>query len=801
MFGDIRYAFRTLAASTGFTIAAILTLALGIGANTAIFTVVYGVLLKPLPYGDPDRLVRISETRRGGGWNVSYPNYLDWRERNHVFEDMAIFNTYGRVIIAGDGIAGETFPSGTCETNMLALMGVPAAQGRLFASDEKDAAKPAVAVISDGVWRRRFGSNPAIVGRGVRMDEVQVVVVGVMPPGIRPFDVDVWFPHRSSLMSAMQMDRANHPGFGVVARLRPGVDPYAAQREMSNIASALEREYPASNHDMGVLVKPMIDAVAGGIRPTLRLLMGAVGVLLLIACANVANLLLARGLRRERETSIRSALGASRSRLVRLFLIEGLALGLGGALSGLLLAGWGVRLLRGVPGLTLPRSAEVAIDPHVLAFAAALAIATAVLFALAPAVHLSRVDLMRVLRQAGTGDGAGVKSTRLRSALVAVEVALLVVLLACATLMQRSLANLASVNAGFDADRILSVPLQQLQSRFASDTAILRFSDRLLETVTNNPGVAGAAIAWPFDYTGFTWAPNVNLPARPFEPGREPVAQTAAVTPGYFRAMGIPLRRGRDFGPDERPGAPVAVIVNETFASRFLPANPIGQRVSAMRIPEMQNMTVVGIVGDTRRGGMLMGFTPEMYIAYAQFPQSGATLIVRAAGGDPLTLSNDLKARVGAIDSSVAVGTIRRLSDQLARTYGDRRALSWLLSAFATVALGLTVLGIASVVSFTVAQRVPEIGMRIALGANRADVIRLIVRGSLYPVAAGAVAGLVMLVPLSRVFKSYLFGVSATDPASLGIAACVLLLSAIGAACVPAVRASSIDPLTALRAQ
>ena len=483
MLGDIRYAFRTLAASTGFTIAAILTLALGIGANTAIFTVVYGVLLKPLPYGDPDRLVRISETRRGGAWNVSYPNYLDWRERNHVFEDMAIFNTYGRVIIPGEGIAGETFPSGTCETNMLALMGVPAAQGRLFASDEKDAAKPAVAVISDGVWRRRFGSNPAIVGRAVRMDEVQVVVVGVMPPGIRPFDVDVWFPHRPSLMSAMQMDRANHPGFGVVARLRPGVDPDAAQREMSNIASALEREYPASNHDMGVLVKPMIDAVAGGIRPTLRLLMGAVGVLLLIACANVANLLLARGLRRERETSIRSALGASRSRLVRLFLIEGLALGLGGALSGLLLAGWGVRLLRGVPGLTLPRSAEVAIDPHVLAFAAALAIATAVLFALAPAVHLSRVDLMRVLRQAGTGDGAGVKSTRLRSALVAVEVALLVVLLACATLMQRSLANLASVNAGFDADRILSVPLQQLQSRFASDTAILRFSDRLLATV------------------------------------------------------------------------------------------------------------------------------------------------------------------------------------------------------------------------------------------------------------------------------------------------------------------------------
>jgi putative ABC transport system permease protein len=353
---------------------------------------------------------------------------------------------------------------------------------------------------------------------------------------------------------------------------------------------------------------------------------------------------------------------------------------------------------------------------------------------------------------------------------------------------------------GFDADRMLSVPLQQLQGRFGSDAAVLAFSDRLLATVKNNPAVAGAAMAWPFDYTGFTWAPNVNLPDRPFEPGREPVAQTAAVTPGYFQTMGIPLIRGRDFGPDERTGAPPSVILNQTFVSRFFAGeDPLGKRVSAMRIPQMQNMTVIGIVGDTRRGGMLMGFTPELYIAYAQFPQSGATLVVRAAGGDPLALSSDVKSRVGAVDSSVAVGTVRRVSDRLAQTYGDRRALSWLLSVFAALALGLTVLGIASVVSFTVAQRVPEIGVRIALGANRADVMRLIVVGSLYPVVAGALAGLLALIPLSRVFKSYLFGISPADPASLAAVAVVLLFSAIAAAYVPARRASSIDPLTALR--
>ncbi len=800
MLGDIRYAFRTLAASPGFTIAAVLTLALGIGANTAIFTAVYGVLLKPLPYGDPDRLMRITETRRGGSWNVAYPNYLDWRARNHVFEEMAIFNTYGRVIIAGDDrVAADIYRSGTGETQMLSLMGIQAARGRLFAADENDEKKPAAAVITDAVWRKRFGGDPAIIGQPVRMDDHAITVVGVLPPGVRPFDVDVWVPIRQKLLTPMQLDRANHPGFGVVARLKPGVDAAQAQREMSAIASTLAGEYPASNSEMGVSVTPMIDSVAGDIRPTLRLLMTSVAVLLLIACANVANLLLAKGLRRERETSIRSALGASRVRLVRLFLIEGVTLGAAGAVCGLLLAGWGVRLLRDVPGLELPRASEVTIDPYILAFAAGLGIATAVLFALAPALQLSRVDLMRVLRQAGT-DGASRRAARLRSGLVAIEVALLIVLLAGASLMLRSLGNLASIDAGFDAERVLSVPLRQLQSRYGNNADVIGFADRLLSSVKSRPGVAGAAMAWPFDYTGFTWAPNINLPDRPFEPGREPPAQTATVTPGYFAVMGIPIRRGRDFDSNERPGAPVSVIINETFATRFFPGeDPLGKRVTAMRIPEMENMRVIGVVADTRRGGMLRGFTPEIYIAYAQFPQSGATLVVRAAGGDPLRLTSDLKAQVAQIDSDTAPGTARVLSVALAQSYGDRRALSWLLVVFAGLALGLTILGIASVVSFTVAQRVPEIGVRIALGANRADVVKLLVLNSLYPVSAGGALGLVALVPLSRAFRSYLYGVSPADPLSLAASAAILLVAAVGAAYVPARRASSIDPLTALR--
>jgi putative ABC transport system permease protein len=801
MLNDVRYALRTLAASPGFTLAAVLTLALGIGANTAIFTAVYGVLLKPLPYGEPDRIVRISETRRGGHWNVAWPNYVDWRARNHVFADMAIFNTYGRVIVGGAaGTTAELFPSGTCETQMFAVMGIPAARGRVFTPDERESGAPGVAVVSDELWRRRFGGDPSIVGQPARVDDEELTIVGVLPPGVRPFDVDIWLPHRPALLNDMQRDRANHPGFGVVARLRPGVSADRAQREMSAIAASLEKEYPASNTGFGVAVKPMIDAVAGTIRPMLRLLMASVAVLLLIACANVANLLLAKGLRRQRETSIRSALGASRFRLVRLFLIEGLALGAAGATAGLLLAGWGVRLLRSVPGLALPRAADVAIDPHVLGFAATLAVATAALFALAPAVQLSRVDLMRVLRQAGTSDPASPRSARLRAALVAGEVALLVVLLASAALMQRSLARLASVDAGFDADQVISVSLQQLQSRYASDAAIVGFADQLVASAKRNPDVAGAALSWPFDYTGFTWAPNVNVPDHPFEAGREPVAQTASVTPGYFATMGIPIVRGRDFGPADRPGAPVAALVSRTFASRFFPGeDPIGRHVTAMRIPQMHDMTIVGIVGDTRRGGMLMDFTPELYVSYAQFPQSGATLVVRARGAAVGDLAGDLKARVTAIDAGTAVGAVRRVSDALARTYGDRRALSWLLAVFAALALGLTVLGIASVVSFTVAQRVPEIGVRIALGASRRDVLALIVRGSLHPVCVGAAIGLVALIPLSRVLKSYLFEVSPADPLSLATATAVLALAAVAAAYVPARRATSIDPLVALR--
>ncbi len=798
MLTDLRYAIRALAASRGFTIAAVLTLALGIGASTTIFTLVYSVLLKPLPFAEPHRLVRLTEGRPGFTLNVSYPNFIDWRARNHVFEDMAIFNTFATAVIPADHAPAEVFPAGHCEARLFSVLGLQPALGRFFSQAEQQPSEAIVAVISASLWHRRYGGDPSIIGRAVRIGEDLTTIVGVLPQGVRPENVDVWFPIRG--LSPMQLDRANHPGFGAIARLRDRISVEEARREMSAIAAALEREYPVSNHAMGVFVTPLLEAMAAPVRPTLTAVTVAVNVLLLIACANVANLLLARGLGRERETSIRSALGATRVRLVRLFMAEGLLLGGAGALAGLLLAAWSVRLLNQVPGLALPRRADIAVDAHVFTFAIALAFGTALLFAFAPALQLSRVDLMRTLRLAGSADNATPPARRLRSALVAIEVALLIVLLAGAALMHRTLEHLAGVSPGFRADGLIAVRLVQQGSRYESDEAIASFANTAIASMHAAGGISRAAFAWPFDYTGFSWSPNINFPDRPFPPGREPVAQAAAVTPGYFETMGIPFIRGRNFGPEDRPGAPVTAIVNRSFAERFFPGeDPIGKRVSGVRIPEMQGMPIVGIVGDTLRGGMLRGVTPEIYVSFFEFPQGSATLVVRAANGDPLAISGDVKARLASIDPGVAISGIRRLSDQLAATYGDRSALSWLLAVFATLALGLTAVGIGSVVSFTVVQRTEEIGIRMALGAPPSGVMTLVIRSVLVPVAAGAACGLLSVLALSGVARRYVVGVSPLDPASLGLALLVLLGAALIAASIPARWAAGIDPLLAMR--
>jgi len=787
---------RALARAPLFTLMAAATLALGIGANTAIFSVINTVLLKPLPYHRPDRLVRFEEGRQDFRLNISYPNFLDWRARAKTVDDMAVFNAFGRTMFT-DGDRPEVVPSGTAEARLFGVLGVAPVAGRLFTADEHKAGAPRVALISYRLWQRRYGRDPSVVGRSIPIGGAPTTVVGVLPPGFELVDKDVWFPLGPHL-TPMQLDRGNHPGFMVFARMREGVEVADVQREMTAIARDLEQQHPSTNHDMGLFVVPLVEFMLGQARSVLLPLGGAVAFVLLIACANVSNVLLARGLRRDREMSIRGALGAGRWKLVRLFLAESAVIAVLGGALGLLIGSWGVRAVHSLPGFSLYRATDVAIDTPVLAYTMLVSLATVLVFGLAPALQLSRIDLMSTLRLGGAS-AAGGRGRRLREALIAIEVALALVLLAGAALMVRSVSQLSDVDPGFKPDGLLTISLHQSQ-RDDSDAHALRVVNRLIDDVRAMPDVAGAAASWPFDLTGASWTPWINFTHKPYPEGQEPTALTAAVTPGYFDVMGIPLRRGRLLGSEDRPGTPIAIVVNETFARRFFgDTDPIGGRVSARGIPQLADMRIVGVVGDTRRGGPARGLTPEMYCAYAQFPTAGAALIVRARSGDPMRLAQPIGDRLAAIDRETAMTTTRRVSDAVDATIATRRLVYVLLGIFAGLAVALTAIGISGVVAYVVAQRRQEIGVRMALGADAGDVVGLMIRGALGPVVVGMVVGAGLMVPFSTVLRSFLFGVKPSDPWAFMAAGAALLLAAAAAAYFPARRASRIDPLIALR--
>jgi predicted permease len=531
----------------------------------------------------------------------------------------------------------------------------------------------------------------------------------------------------------------------------------------------------------------------------LSLLGGAVGFLLLIACANVANVVLAYGLRRERETAVRAALGAGRLRLVRLFLCESLAISLLGGLVGLLAAAWSIRAFRALPAGLLPRASDVAVDARVLAFAIALSGLTTIVFGLAPALQLSHVSLMDRLRQAGSLSARG---TRLRRTLITIEVALSLSLLVAAGLMLRTLGRLSAVDPGYRPQGLLAVSTQQPGSAYAEETARRAFATRVIDELRTAPGVSGAALAWPLDQVGISWSPYANFPDKPFPAGREPAVQMATVTPTYFETMGIPMRRGRALDERDREGTSPIAVVNETVVRRFLPpGDPIGRHVMIVGVPELRDLEIVGVVGDTLRGDLAGHTTAEVYCAYTQFPAASPALVVRAAQGDPLQLVRTVEARIASVDSSVATYGPTRLADAIANTVGDRRMLSKLLTVFAALALGLTGLGIAGVVSFVVAQRTQEIGLRIALGARPSRVVRMVIAGVLSPVLVGLGIGGLAIAPLTRLIETFLFQVAPSDPLAIGGAAVILIAAAVIAAYVPARRATTIDPLTALRAQ
>ena len=798
MLSDFRYACRALARTPSFTIMAALTLALGIGANAAIFSVIRAVLLKPLPYHAPEQIVRFEEGRLDRRLNISYLNFLDWRARARLFEDMAIFNAFGRTVVEGGSARPELVTQGSTEARLFGVLGVPLVHGRAFSGDEHKAGAERVAMISERLWLRRFGGDRSVVGSSVRIGGEPRTIVGIVPASFAAGGaVDVWFP-LGPYLTPMQLDRANHPGFQVLARLRDGATREKAQQEMSAIAAELAREYPASNDGLDVFVVPLDEFMLGPARALLPPLGGAVAFVLLIACANVANVLLARGLRRERETVLRASLGAGRWRLIRLYLAESSAIAaLGGGL-GLLLGSWAVRAAHSLPGFTLYRAGEITMDAEVVGYTIALSIATVFVFGLLPALELSTVDLMRSLRIGGAASPP-IRSRRLREGLIVVEVALALVLLVGAGLMIRTIGRLASVDPGFNPDSVVAVSLHQAQGPDASARA-RNTVDQLLAGLDTTPGVAGAAAAWPLDLLGPQWTPWINFAHRRYPEGQEPTALTAAVTPTFFQVMGIPLKRGRYIDSSDQPGRPVALVVNETFVRRFFgDADPLGASVSARGIPELANMRIVGVVGDTRRAGPTRPVAPEMYCAYAQFPTVSPSIVVRADTGDPLPLARLVDEQIASIEPDTVVHGARRLEDVLTSQYGSRHLVSILLQIFAGIALVLTMLGIGGIVSYLVAQRTQEIGVRMALGADAGDVIRMMIRSALAPVAIGVALGAAAIAPLTGALQSQLFDIAPWDPAAVAGAAIVLLAAATLAAYLPARRATHIDPLMAMR--
>jgi putative ABC transport system permease protein len=794
MLADLRFSLRALSKNPGFTAIAVLTIALGIGANSAMFSVVNGVLLKPLPYRDANRVVVLQEGRPGFTLNISYANFMDWRARNQVFEDMALYNPVASATLSGkDG--AEVLPAALTEPRLFDFLGLAPVIGRTFTPGEENAV-----LISDRLWKRRFGGDPGIVGKTIMLNGGGSTVIGILPPEMRLYDRDVWYHLQPNYLSAVQLERGNHPGFKALARLKPGVTIEHAQRAMSAIARDLEKQYPTTNFQMGVMLTLMLDASVGSVRPTLLMLFGAVAFVLLIACANVANLLLSRALGRGSEIAVRTALGASRLRLLRLFFAESLVLAVAGGALGIAPATWAIDGIKILGAHALPRVTQIQMNQPVLVYTAGLTLLTALLFSLLPAIQVSGANMLDGLKRGGRAGSLGSRQN-FRWFLIAAEVALSVVLLTGAGLMIRTLSNLANVDPGFRTSHLLAVNLTQTGARYSTPAAITAFNENLVTQIRALPGVQSVARSWPFDLIGFSVTPYIQLLDKPVAAGHEPSVQMSLVSPDYFATMGIRLHAGRMFQPQDRQSAPLVAIVNEEFARRFYPhESPIGKRTMLVGWKLSGPIEIVGVVGDTLRAGLAGKLFPEFYGWDEQLPFTGSTILVRAAG-DPMQLTKSIRGTIADLDPEIAMGTPVRVEEALWNTVSNRRFMRYQLMVFAGLALLLAVAGIYGVVSYSITQRTQEFGIRMALGAEQLDVIRLVLGRTAVPVTIGVAFGLGFAAVLTRYLSSQLYGVRTFDPITLAGVAGVLGIAALAGCWVPAQRAGRTDPLAALRAE
>ena len=803
---DLRYGLRMLVKNPGFTVVAVMALALGIGANSAIFSVVNTVLLRPLPYQDPDRLVMVWEDDTKGGYPRDTPaaaNYIDWRDQNQVFEGMAAiadlsFNLTGNgepERIDGRRVSAHLFP----------LLGVEPHLGRAFLPEDDQPSGNRVVIMSHGLWQRRFGSDMTIIGKPLTLNGESFTVVGVMPPHFQfpSREDELWVPIAFSSQEAA--NRGRHY-LQVIARMKPGVTLQQAQAEMSTIATRLQQQYPDQNTDLGATVISLHEHVVGDIKPSLLVLLGAVGFVLLIACANVANLQLARAAVRQKEISIRVALGASRLRLIRQFLTESVLLALLGGGVGLLLSVWGVNLLKAFIPEKISQAAAITIDARVMGFTLLVSLLTGLIFGLAPATQTSNFNLNETLKEGGRDSAAGSRGNRIRGLLVIAEVAVSFILLIGAGLLINSFLRLHNVDPGFRLDNLLTIQVALPAQKYPDHARRSAFHTELVNRIEALPGVKSAAVTnWiPLIYQGDSI--GFSIEGRP-DPapgqGRRPTVVTRVVSPHYFRTMGIQFLQGREFGEQDRVDSPAVAVISETMVRRFWPGeDPIGKRITSGS-PDSRDpddwLTIIGVVKDVRQFELTADPKPQMYLSYLQAGFFAPRHLVVSTDVEPLSLAATVRRTVWEVDKDQPVSNISTMEDVLSESLARQRFSMLLLGIFATVALVLAAVGIYGVMSYSVTQRTREFGIRMALGARGLDVLKLAIRQGAKLVLIGVAIGLAASFVLTRLMSSLLFGVTATDPLTFIGVSLLLAIVALMACFVPAHRATKVDPLLALR--
>ncbi len=809
---DMRYGFRMLLKRPGFTVVAVLALALGIGASTAIFSVVNAVLLRPLAFNEPDRLVMVWGSAPQLGFDILPPTAgesLDWREQNKVFDHVAAFKSWAWTMTGSNG--PEQIWGARVNSSLFPALGVKPLLGRTFLPEEDRAGSQRVVIIGQGLWQRSFGSDPSIIGKNVTLSGQTYTVVGVMPQGFR-------FPGGENMLAGLQFspktemweplaltekeisERGTH-NLAVIARLKPGATLPQAQVEMGNIARHLEQQYPRTSKGIGVKLVPLHEQVVGDVRPALLILLGTVGFVLLIACANVANLLLARAASRTREIAIRTALGASRLRVLRQLLTESVLLALCGGFCGLLLALWGIDALSAFVPENIPRAGEIGVDGRMLSFTLVISLLTGVIFGLAPALQASKSDVNESLKEGARGASTGLRRNRFRSLLVVAEVALALMLLIGAGLLIRSFMRLQQVNPGLDPRDVVTMGIVLpfiAPSNYDKPEQQAAFFHRLLERMATLPGVQAAAVVSGLPLSGANEGSDFSIEGRSVSSeGQKPQADYTMVSRDYFRAMSIPLMRGRVFTGEETKESPGIAIISQRMAERYWPGeDPIGKRLTLSF--EKSPREIVGIVGDVKQTSLNAETMPGVYMPFQQFPYPGMTLVIRTQS-DMASITSAVRRELQAMDGNVPISEVRSMEQVISASVSQRRFSMMMLGLFALVALLLSAVGIYGVIAYSVSERSHEIGIRIALGARSRDILRMVLGQGMILTLIGVALGLAGALALTRLMSSLIYGVSATDPLTFAGVSLALGVVALLACYIPARRATRVDPMEALR--